>query len=89
MRFVIGYGVIAMVFQGGGSNGGTLYRPAPGLPRRSLLDVMRVTEPGTQLFGVFENDCSFYRSVGDQLELFHGELEKLLSGLTLGKLARL
>lgn len=67
-------------------NGDVFYLPGQDLRQTSLLQVVRITEPGTQLFAVFEKGSAFYKSTAIALQTCQTEVEKILSGVTIGSL---
>jgi len=78
----------AFIVSRDGKGGETLYFPASGLRRRSLLDVLKMTEGGVQLCGVFDKTGGFYKEVGPQLQSVQTEMKKILAAATMGDLLK-
>jgi len=84
---ICGYLESAVFIESGkGENGEVLYFPAAGFSDRSLLDVMQITEHGTQLFAVFDKSSSLFVNAGQALQSVQAGVERTLSTLTLADL---
>ena len=77
-------GLIASSSKGSGE---TVYQPKTDLRDTSLLDVLRLTEPSSQLFAVFDKSSFFYKIAEPQLQEVQTAAEKIMSELTIGRIA--
>ena len=69
-----------------GETGEVCYRHTDSLKNATLLDIIRVTEPGSQLFGVFDRSSLFYKAREHQLQAYQDRFEQFLSQLTMGSI---
>ncbi len=67
-------------------SGDTVFLARPSFAKSSLLDVIQITEPGTQMFAVFDRSSPFYTAAAPQLQRLQEAGERLLTEITLGDL---